>query len=270
MSEELKPEVKEPEVKPTEPVVEVDVSVDPAVERALEQGWVPKEQWTGDPEEWRPAKEFVARGELYKSIHSTKRELKQTQAALTALQRHHVMVFEKAHQQALADLKKEKRLAIREGDLERLEEVEDELDATQARHAQERAQIVATQQAAQAAGPNPAFSNFVERNQWYVADSTLRDEADAIGYIYMNKTGDADGLFAHVEKEMRRKFPEKFGVKRAAPNAVASVDRTGKKVSKSDEPYIDSDTEKVIKSFTEATGMSRADYIKELKKIGAL
>ena len=42
--------------------------VDPYESEAREQGWKPKEEYEGDPEKWRPAKEFVERGELFGKI----------------------------------------------------------------------------------------------------------------------------------------------------------------------------------------------------------
>lgn len=258
------------------PVVEVVKEVDapsvpelnPVEQQAIEQGWVPKAEWEAagkDAAEWRPAKEFVERGELYKSIHQTKRELKQTQAALDALQRHHRYVFEKAHQQAIRDLRAEKRLAIRNDDIERLEEIETEIEQLQDQHQKEVA-VVAAQAQTQTVAPE--FQSFVDRNQWYLTDKSLRDEADATGFIYLNNGGSRDGLFAHVEKEMKRKFPDKFGVRRAAPNAVAGVDKTGKKAASKDDFPMSSEERKIMMTFVDQGIMSEAEYIKELKKVG--
>lgn len=264
MSEEL----NEPAVEQVE-TSEVE-TVDPVVEQAMEQGWVPLEDWKAagrDEAEWRPAKEFVERGELYKSIHTTKKELKQTQAALTALQRHHQFVFEKAYTQALRDLRAEKRLAMREGDFERLEEIETEIEQLTDNHVQERQALAATQAAAQAQHI-PEFEMFTQRNPWYLSDKQLRDEADAIGFIYLNNGGDKSTLLQHVEKEVKRKFPEKFGVKRAAPNAVAAVSRGGRSTSKAMDIDLSDDERRVMKTFVDMGIMSEADYIKELKKAG--
>jgi hypothetical protein len=255
-------------------VVEVSTTVpsvpelSPVVQQAMDQGWLPKEDWVAagrDPEEHRSAKEFVERGELYKSIHTTKRELKQTQTALDALQRHHRYVFEKAHQQAIRDLRAEKRLAIRNDDIDRLEEIETEIEQLQDQHVKE---VAAVQEQAAAAQPAPEFQNFVDRNPWYLTDKMLRDEADAAGFIFLNNGNDRSGLFAHVEKEMKRKFPDKFGVKRAAPNAVAGVDRSGKKGPKQDSFELSSEERQVMMTFVNQGIMSEADYIKELKKVG--
>ena len=43
-------------------------------QRASAEGWVPKEEWTGDPAQWRPAKEFLDRGELFKKIEEQVRK----------------------------------------------------------------------------------------------------------------------------------------------------------------------------------------------------
>lgn len=258
-------------------VVEVTQTVEPSVpelspveQQAMEQGWVPLEDWEAQgrsKDEWRPAKEFVDRGELYKSIHSTKRELKQTQAALSALQRHNQYIFEKAYTQAQRDLRAEKRLAIRNEDFERLEEIETELEQLNDQHAQERAVLVQTQAAAQQTVA-PEFQIWLDRNQWYITDEKLRDEAEAAGFLFLNKGGSKEGLLAHVESTVKTKFPEKFGKKRSAPSAVASVDRTGKKAPKSDDVELSAEERQVMRTFVDMGVMSEAEYIKQLKKAG--
>lgn len=240
--------------------------------KALDQGWVPKDQWEGDPEEWRPAKEFVERGEIFKNLHSTKRELQKTQAALNAQMRHHQVVFEKAYQKALGDLRAEKRDAIRNQDFEKLEAVETKIEAVQTEHIQEAAQIAQVQQAGQQQA-SPQYQAFIENNAWYLTDRELNIEADIIGAKYMDSGQNREGLFAHVEKEIKKRNPERFGLAKprvAAPSAVAAPARkeTGgsRKLSINDIPDHMKD---VVKSFCASTGMSEADYVKQLKEIGA-
>jgi hypothetical protein len=267
MTEEVVVDKVETVVEEAQPSVP---ELSPVEQQASEQGWVPLETWKEsgrDETEWRPAKEFVDRGELYKSIHTTKRELKQTQAALTALQRHHQYVFEKAHQQAIRDLRAEKRLAIRNDDIERLEEIETEIETIQDQHQKEVAAIAATQ-AQTVPQVAPEFQTFVDKNQWYLTDKTMRDEADAAGFVYLNNGGDRAGLFAHVEREMKRKFPEKLGVRRAAPSAVAGVDRTRGKGPKAEAVNLSAEERQVMMTFVNSGVMTEAEYLKELKKVG--
>lgn len=259
MSEEIVPVVEAP-------VVEVDVpSLTPVEQSAKAQGWVTKDEWVAqgkDPNEHRSAKEFVDRGELYKSIHTTKRELKQTQAALTALQRHHQYVFEKAHQQAVRDLKMEKRLAMRDGDLERADELDEQIGQVVMQHQQEKAEIARAVQVEQ--GPPPEFQAFLDSNQWYITDKEMRDEADAIGFVYINNGGNRADLFPYVAKKMREKFPEKLGVRRAAPSPTVSGDRTAR--SKANDIQLDETETQIMKSLVASGTMTEAEYKAELKK----
>lgn len=252
------------DVKVETPVVEEVVVVDPVEQQARDQGWVSKEEWVaaGRPEsEHRAAKEFVERGELYKSISSTKRELKQTQAALNALQRHHQYVFEKAYQTAVSDLKAQKRLAMREQDFDAVEAIEQEMEQLTAQHVQEKQALTAQQQQA---GPPVEFMEFVERNPWYTVDKDMRDEADAVAVVYINNGGDRNQLLQHVEKKMKQKFPEKFGIKRAAPSAVAGVDRTTR--GKSSDIQLDELEQKIMRDLVNTGEMTEAQYKAELKR----
>ena len=46
--------------------------------RALAMGWQPKEQFKGDPSKWRPAEEYVQRGEeLLPIVQASERRLRQ-------------------------------------------------------------------------------------------------------------------------------------------------------------------------------------------------
>ncbi len=248
------------------PVVEVveQPEMTPMEVSARDQGWVSKEEWVDQgkaEDDWVSAKEFVRVGDIYKSLHQTKREMKQTQAQLDALRRHNTYIFEKAYQTARDDLKKEKRLAIREGDLEKLEEVENKIEELVETHVKEKQDL---QSAPQANQPPPEFVEFVNKNPWYVQDKELRDEADALGFIYLNNGGDRDGLFTHVSKKMREKFPNKFGVKRTAPNAVASVNRTARTNSSSFE--LDEMETQIMNSLVSSGEMTKTEYIASLKK----
>lgn len=272
MSEELNletPTVETPTDVGTTQTAPIEATSNPVEMQAREQGWVSKEEWVEsgrDESDWRPAKEFIDRGELYRSIHSTKRELKQTQAALQALQGHHKMVYEKAYQQAYNDLKVQKRQAIRAGEFEQVEEIEDRMEKMQADHQAEQMRLAQVQQATQAPSTPPEFQAFVDRNPWYLQDKDMRNEADAAGFVYLNNGGDRNQLLAHVEKEMKRKFPEKFGGKRAAPNAVVPTQRGGKAPTRDDIDMTDAERE-IMRTFVRQGVMTEAQYKADLKKI---
>ena len=45
---------------------------DPIQEAARGQGWVPQEEWDGDPTQWRDAQVFLERGEYFKTMGTKK------------------------------------------------------------------------------------------------------------------------------------------------------------------------------------------------------
>ena len=80
-------EVKEEKVveEPVEEIVDETPEYSSAEQAAMEQGWLPKEDWEEagrDPDEWRSAREFNDRGEFFKTIHQQKREMKAQASAL--------------------------------------------------------------------------------------------------------------------------------------------------------------------------------------------
>ena len=251
------------------PRVESTPEPTPFESSAREQGWVSKEEWVAggkDEAEWRPAREFVERGELYKSIHSTKRELKQAQQALTALQKHHQYVFEKAHRQALDDLKREKRQAMRNEDIATVADIDEKIEELQAKHEEERNQIQPVP--VQPTVP-PEFSTWVERNTWYERDSELREFADATGIVFAQKNpGIAPSeVLRHVEEKIKKQFPDKFGVKRTAPNPTAAPSKTAQKgaPSKGDprEDQLDETARGIMNTLIKSKQMTKEQYLKE-------
>lgn len=248
------------------------VELSPIEVTATEQGWMPKDAWEAegkDPAEWRPAKEFVDRGELFKTIHSNKRELKQTQAALSALQRHYSFVFERAHKQAIDDLRKEKRQAIRAEDLEKAEAIDQEIEEKQETFAKEKAELTQQQTTAQV-GPPPEFVQWQEVNQWYNADEDMRAFADGTGMSYMAKNPGIPPVevLKHIDRKMRQQFPNKFGIKKTAPNPTSVSDKTRNRVSKGDDEVVLNDMEReIMKTLVESGTLTEAQYKADLKKV---
>ena len=74
-------------------------------QRAMESGWVPQDQWEGDPDAWRPAKEYLDRGELFTKIETQNKTIKEMRRAMDDLRGHHAKVRETEYARALAELK---------------------------------------------------------------------------------------------------------------------------------------------------------------------
>lgn len=201
-------------------------------EKAAKMGWVPQEEWKGDPDKWRPAEEFVERGEnivpiMRERIDKLEKELevisKLNKSELKKVRESAYEQAKKEYEKELATLNKEKFEAIQEADVDKYQQIEGKISKLQKPEApkEESPQV------------NPVFEEWHQKNPWYApdisnvgdADETLTLFANAIaGKIQAEKPGlPPDKFFAEVEKRVRAEFPHKFeNPKRKEPGIAES------------------------------------------------
>jgi hypothetical protein len=269
---------EETQVVPEEVVVEqegsgetsqVTTGTEPSAveQRALEMGWRPKDDFDGDESDFIDAQEFVRRKPLFEKIDHVGKELKETRKALKALQEHHQKVKEAEYQNALRQLKAEKKTALEEGDADALIEIDERLANVKAEEVAQR-----VQQEQQAKTPHPNFVQWVQKNQWYQSDVELRSVADQIGTAYAVKNPETspDDVLKYVEQRIKKLYPENFkNPNRERPSAVegrTSTPATEKKDGISDYPLTDEER-KVMNTFVRQNIMTKEEYIRDLKAV---
>lgn len=262
MADELNQEEKKQEPEQKEPVQLTAIE-----QRAQDQGWVPKDQWDGDPEEWRPAKEFLDRGELFKKIEDQSRTIKEIRRTLEDFSKHHQKVKEVEFKRALESLKAQKKEALVEGDADAVVDIDEKIDAV--REAQREASQAPAQQTPQADPQNNiVFQNWVSKNGWYNSNPAMRAYADRLG----NQLGAQGGmsvtdLLGQVEQEVKKEFAHKFNnPNRDKPGAVEGSTNKGSK--KNDSFQLTDDERRVMQRFVRTVpGMTEEKYIADLRKI---
>jgi len=247
MDEEIVPQVEQKELSPIE-------------QKALEQGWKPKEQFDGNEDDFIDAKEFVRRGELFSKIEHQNKELKAVRAALDAFKIHHSKVKEAEYNRALESLKTARKEAVVNGEHEQAFAIEEKIDEIKA----EKEEIVRQGQTP-APQSNQEFTEWMSRNKWYTTDPELREEADALGIGYHQKGKPASEVLTLVEQRIKKMFPEKFTNSRASqPSKVEGSSRQG---SSRAESFSMDDQERAIMRKIVSTGvMTQQEYMAELKK----
>lgn len=261
------PEVESPEVEtPSEPeLTEIE-------QRALEKGWKPKKVWVeegGDPDEWRSAREFEDRGVMMDRLHQQNRELKNLRESFSALQRFQANLEQRAYNKAMRELKAERRAAMREEDPDRVEQIEEQMQTTQQEFAQVQAAI---QKSATVQQPeDPQFTAWKSRNTWYTSDAELKRVSDGFGIAYFSENPGASPaeVLRYVETEVKKRYPEKFGSRRAAPNPVARPDKTNRGTGRSsdaDTGGLSEEERQVMDTLVRGGHMTKAEYLAELKK----
>lgn len=231
---------------------------------AMDMGWRPKEEWSGDENDFIDARSFVRNKSLFDKIEHLSKRVKDQDKTIGMLKEHHSKVEEATRAQVISELKKAKKTAYEEGDVDKAIEIDDEIAKQRSIEAYERSQANKKQEL------HPEFVAWVEKNSWYAVDRSLRSEADALGMAYKQTNPDKspDEVLSHVTRQIKKLYPEKFqNPNRQAPNLVegASGQRTPSK--KTDAFALTEDEERVCKTFVRNGVMSREDYIKEIKKV---
>lgn len=248
------PELNEPDHRP-EP--------SPIEQRAMEQGWVPQEEWTGDPDDWRPAKEFVDRGELLKSISALKRDNMQLKQTMADFGRHHAATREIEYKRALADLRAQKRDALIEGDADKVIEIDDTID--ELKDAKER--VDAAPQRVAPAEPHPAFMAWEQRNGWYKTDRGMKGYADEVARELV-ESGERDPvkILSEIDKKVRKEFPHKFNnPARERAGAVEGAAQKGGRPKDDLVSQMSDDERRIMNRIVSSGVITKEKYLEEYK-----
>ncbi len=238
-TEELKPvEGNENEVVDTK---EVQTPVTPTYtedeQLAMESGWVPKDQWKGDPDAWRSAKDFNERGELFERIKQQSRDIQNLKQAMTFLTDQHKKQYIAGYNEAINSLKAKRDQALEEGDLVAAQRLNDKIDDVRDNLKQAKETPV---QANTTIQPTPEFIAWKNKNSWYMNDKTMTSFADAVGHAFFaeNPGTTETAMLNTVSREIKKRFPEKFATggppspdgegsnrsSRGASNPLASIE----------------------------------------------
>lgn len=184
--------------------------------RAMEKGWVPKDQWSGDPDTWRPAKDYLDRGELIGKIMAQGRQLEELRQAVTFLSEKEKKQFVAGYERAIEETKAQRNAFLREGEVLEAAELDDKLDMLK-EQAREAKQAIRSQAAPP--GPSQTFISWAERNTWYNGRDHVSKFADDKGdeFKRANPSSTESEMLEYVEREVKKEYAHKFGTK-AAPN----------------------------------------------------
>lgn len=241
--------------------VKEEVKLSPIQQKAMEQGWRPKDQFEGDPDDFIDAPEFVRRGELFAKIEHQSKDLRNLRETLEAFKAHHNKVNELAYKRALREIETQRKKAFEEGDSDKFFALEQHIDAIkqEAEAAREATKPVAEPQTP------PALEAWMGKNEWYGSNRAMTALADRIGQELHAKGYTIDQALREIDAEVRKEFPEKFTVRR--PPSPEGASRSGQSASKAGYKPTE-DERRVARKFVQQGLFETEDaYYKELKKL---
>lgn len=231
-------------------------------EKASKMGWTDKESFKGDPAKWRPAKEFLERGEtmlpiMRKTVEKQERKIADLEKSIKEFAEYHSKSEQRAYERAFKELKDKQYDAVQAGDTQAFANIDKEIADLQA---DARPAISDTTN-----GEHPDYQPWLEKNKWAEDDPLLAEEAEIQALYLRNKGSKLQGteFLESVAKRVKERFPDKF--KNPRRESAPSVEGSSSGVRKSGgKTYADMPAEaraacdRAVKNY----GIKKEDYVK--------
>jgi len=205
--------------------------------KARRLGWVPKEEFRGDPDKHRSAEDFLKRGEeilpilqrdnkrLHENFGKVEKQLKETQETLQTYSEFAKKAAEREYKKSLRELEAKLDAAIELADVSQARQLRKEiaeLDGGEPVPAPKPDPVGEVDKPA----VDPEVASWIEQNDWFNRSASLRtyavEEFGELEKRYPGKT--KTELLAEVKQRTVDRFPDKFGInpKREGVASVAS------------------------------------------------
>lgn len=268
-TQEVEVKLETPPNTEEEQSTQESVKESPIEVAARSSGWVTKDEWIAqgkDPNEWRSAREYQERGELFEEIHRLKEDTRKVTKAFKALAEHYKNVRETSIKEAIEQLKAQKRVALENNDVSAVFEIDERIEQVR----EQKADVPEVDVSAEVT-PTPTFRQWHKRNNWYELDGD--DEAsryaDMVGMKYRKSNPEATEreILDEVESKVAKRFPEKFDTK--PTNRTAEVNPRSDTRSVSGDTFkLTDEEEEAFKTFVKmGAPIDRKQYVAEIKKM---
>ena len=248
-------------------------------ERAKTMGWVPKDDFKGDPERWTSAEDYVdkadnimpimrAQNKKYEEqlknqssvLESTKAELASMKKTVDSIVRVNTKVSEREYERALETIRNEQAVAIENNDGDKFKELEADKDKL----IENKPEKIVVEESKP--DGNPAFDEWVVKNDWYNTDTELREYSDYMATVVSKANPQLYGadLFDTVKDRVKATFPSKFeNPNRQEPGAVDGGTNQGQNSGTGGSTYSDlpDDAKTACNQFVEDGLGKKKDYV---------
>ena len=250
------------EITPGESAEQVEHS--PTELKAIESGWVPKEEFQGDEHKWVEAGEFLRRGELFKKIEDQGKQLKDVRSALNEMKKLNSQIQEVEYKRALDTLKAQKKVALEDGDADAVIAAEDRIDMVKEQQKEMQRQSPVAQ--SDEGSEHPEFVAWTEQNNWYKSSTPMKAFADALGQELARAGNSPSEVLKKVAIEVRKEFPNKF--RNPNQDKAGTVEGgSGRGVSSSTRFTLSDEERTIMNKFVRQNVMTEKEYIEQLKKV---
>ncbi len=234
--------------------------------RARATGWISKEEFDADPnnqgKKWRPADEYLERGELFNTLKSLRTELGSMKKDFNLLSQHHKEMADVEYKRALATLKAQRAEAAEEGDTKTVVDISDQIDELKANREQQ--QLIQSQQPQ----VDPLYFKWVEDNPKYLSDPEFKAYADSLAHSFLTQNPGRPfaELLAYVNPKIKERYSpamQKPAVPAVESGTNGSAVKKGSKFTKAD---LTDEEREVMRVFVQRKVLTEQQYIDEIAK----
>lgn len=239
-------------------------------QRAMSEGWRPLGDWKGDARKWIPAADYLRDLPFKKHISQQTRKIKELEGTLNEFRGHYSKVEERAIQKAWEKMNEQRKAAIDMGDRESVDRLEEQMTEL-------HQEVTKIPQPAEPAPeePPPMAKEWASRNAWFFEDPIAGGYARLVNedFLRLHPEADYEQQLANTEREVAKRFPEKFSNSRR--NEPPAVESGGTFVGGGKNKYsyndLNDQQKKICDSFVK-NGMvqDRQSYVNDLVDIGAI
>jgi len=252
-----------------------------AAEEAAESGTPDKIEELAGEIGWRPDGDLSAKDFILKSrdiqdtmrthIQDQKKQLSELGSSVAELKIHNERVYKAEVSRLkgeLDTLKKEKRLAIEDGDADKVDELDEQIDGLKEAMAAPKPEVKS--------GDNAAFDTWIVNNSWYDNDPEMAKYADAIAD--QNPGAPYERVLSLAERKVKEMFPDRFegeaavttpgSLKSKTKPAASPVESGGRRAAGATFTKADlsSDQLNIMSQFVRQGIMTEKQYIADISK----
>lgn len=201
-------------------------------------GWVPKEEWAGPEDKWKPAEDFLARGKeingflrrdfeiVNNKLSAKEQEINELRKTVEDFAKFHEETEKRAYERAKKELNEARKRAIELGDGDAFIQVEEELSALEKNPPKPKT-VTKPQQ-------NPedltVLNNWMEENPVFKNDIEVMAVADGLSYVVKQENPSLQGkaFLDKLAERVKATIPHKFeNSNRTKASAVGASSDSG-------------------------------------------
>jgi hypothetical protein len=218
MTDEIQ-EVESEEVEQSESQEVEQAQADPETEKAISNGWRPKDEWQGDPDDWVSARKFNQTGELMGSIRDLKSRLDKSERSFQSRLDNVNKLHETQQAQLLADLERKRNDAVEMADVDAVNNIQGQID-----NLRQAPQVQETQQ-----DDSALLDDWNAKNPYIFDQSNPKAAfAQARFNVHSQNMPLSDAIKA-MEQDINSAFPEINERRNQAPAVESGMSRPGQR-----------------------------------------